>query len=119
MNWAILLAALMQVESNGSTTVVGDNGEAVGCLQIHDGVIEDCNRFRPEEQFTRADRLNPQRSKQMAVIYLAHYGRAWEQWSGEPATAEDYARIWNGGYRGLKEHPHATDHYWSKVKGLL
>jgi len=39
-----LIDALMHVESKGKVHAIGDNGRAVGCLQIHKGVIEDVNR---------------------------------------------------------------------------
>ena len=32
--------ALIQVESNGNVDAVGDNGKALGCLQIHKICIE-------------------------------------------------------------------------------
>jgi hypothetical protein len=45
MNWDVLLFALMVVESNGDCSAVGDDGKALGCLQIHACVVEDVNRI--------------------------------------------------------------------------
>ena len=44
IDYAILLAVLIQVESSGNNTAVGDNGKSVGCLQIQQGVIDDVNK---------------------------------------------------------------------------
>ena len=40
-----LITSLVQVESRGNSNAIGDNGKAIGCLQIHKGVVEDVNRI--------------------------------------------------------------------------
>ena len=39
------IQALIQVESNGRSSEIGDNGKAYGILQIHDVMIQDYNRI--------------------------------------------------------------------------
>jgi len=39
------IQALMQVESNCSSSEIGDNGKAYGILQIHNVMIQDYNRI--------------------------------------------------------------------------
>jgi soluble lytic murein transglycosylase-like protein len=105
MTWAILLAALIAVESGGNPAAIGDNGRAVGILQIHAAVVADVNRIAGT-RYTLEDRRNPVKSRQMCLIYLQHYGRG--------KTWEQRARIWNGGPRGHEKK--ATEKYWEKVK---
>lgn len=107
---AALLAALIAIESGGNPSAIGDGGRAVGVLQIHAAVVEDCNRIlamRGEaHRYTLADRYSPAHSRAMAIVYLRHYC--------PNGTAEQMARTWNGGPQGAQKQ--ATVAYWSKVK---
>ena len=40
-----LISALIIVESSGNDLAIGDNGRAIGPLQIHRGVVLDVNKF--------------------------------------------------------------------------
>lgn len=112
-----LVSALIQVESSGRDHAIGDNGRAVGCLQIHPILVEDVNtilaRRGSSTRFTLADRLNRQKSVAMLEVYLSHYG----QRLGRKATEQDLARIWNGGPSGWKRS--STLRYWAKVSSKL
>ena len=112
MNWGIFMAALIQIESGGDPSAIGDNGKAVGCLQIHPCVVEDVNRIY-NQQFTLADRYNETKSKSMAVLYIVHYAGKLP----EPVSAEVAARIWNGGPRGYEKR--ATQSYWFDVRAAM
>ena len=105
MNWAILIAALIAVESGGNPQAIGDNGRAVGVLQIWPCVVEDVNRISGRH-YSMEDRLDVDKSKSICIIYLRHYGKgkSWEQ----------RARIWNGGPRGDRKA--ATLPYWERVE---
>jgi len=106
----ILIAAIILVESGGNNLAVGDEGKAIGCLQIHKEVIDDVNRvYRtnyvwPDSAF---DRLF---SVAICRLYLKHYAPA-------HATSKQLARIWNGGPKGYKKS--ATLKYWNKVNSKL
>jgi len=100
-----LLLAIERVESNGRTNATGDNGRAVGCLQIHKRMVNDVNRILRRRAYFYNDRLNRQKSFAMANVYLTHYGRG--------LTIEQKARIWNGGPVGHKKQ--ATLAYAKKV----
>jgi len=107
-----LIDALIQVESGGKADAVGDNGKALGILQIHDAVIQDVNRVSTY-RFVHADALNPSAAKQICANYLRYWGKQCEKSLGRPANYEELARIWNGGPNGyLKD---ATLGYWKKV----
>jgi hypothetical protein len=132
----ILIPVLIQVESHGRVDAVGDGGKAVGCLQIHEIMVDDVNRIAKMngwnchldvyryDVFTLNDRFIKDRSIRMCEYYLEYYYPKYVAWYQEHGTsqhphpfdvAEICARLWNGGYKGLKENPRATDHYWYKV----
>jgi len=95
------------IESGGNDFAKGDNGDAIGCLQIHAGVVKDVNRIYgtayrwPESCYDRAKSIN------ICRLYLDHY-------APKTATDEMKARIWNGGPKGHRKK--ATLKYWERVK---
>jgi len=105
----LLILALIMVESGGDPNAVGDNGQAVGVLQIHPIMVQDVNRILGEEKFSLDDRYNRQKSIVMCKVYFNHYGK--------DKTTEQLARIWNGGPRGHKKE--STKKYWKKVRREL
>ena len=113
---AILISALMIVESNGRADAIGDNGRAIGILQIHPECVQDINRFS-HTGYKLADRQDERKSVGMCWRYLYHYGNKYKQDTGQEPTAEILARIWNGGPRGYKKE--RTRHYWDRVQAEL
>lgn len=116
MNILLLIAALIVVESNGNNNAIGDGGLAVGCLQIHQCVIDDVNRvygtaYKPD------DRLDRVKSIKIAELYLIYWGQIYRQRTGKQPDYEVYARIWNGGPFGWTKP--ATWHYWRRVACVL
>lgn len=114
---ARLLNALIWVESSRNEKAVGDNGKAVGLLQLHKIYVDDVNRILGKKKYSYADRWNPQKSVEMAVVYLKHYGRRYERLTGKKASYEVLARIHNGGPDGWEKNK--TSEYWSKVQSRL
>lgn len=115
-----LIYALIAVESGGKDDAIGDGGKAVGCLQIHEILVEDVNRIidikgKGGLRFTAKDRINRESSIAMCRIYLEHYTSPMNL--PHRPTLEDMARIWNGGPMGWKKP--ATVKYWEKVRPLL
>jgi len=104
-----LLAALTAVESGGNAYAVGDNGSAVGCLQITRPVVVDVNRVYGSRYKWPDDCYDKMRSQEIATLYLHHYLAK----APVPKTAENAARIWNGGPTGYKKP--RTCIYWRKV----
>lgn len=118
MNWAVLLTAIMMVESGGEDYPKGsnDNGKAVGAYQIHQGVLDDLDRVYGLE-FKHEDMHDRHIARYVCYRYLRHYGRAYQKRTGKEPTTEVYARIWNGGPYGYKKQ--ATLKYWAKVRKEL
>ena len=99
-----IIAAIIQVESGGNDFAVGDNGNAVGCLQIWPIMVDDVNRFSVHH-FTYDDRFDRQKSIMMFVEYTNHYTPSWD--------LEKVIRRWNGGPHG--DSKEATAEYFHRV----
>lgn len=104
-----LINAMSHVESKCHRYAIGDNGAAVGILQIHKEVVVDVNR-RYGTSYTLADRKSIVKSREICRKYLLMH-------AGPNATDEKYARIWNGGPKGHRKQ--STKNYWLKVKRKL
>jgi soluble lytic murein transglycosylase-like protein len=100
-----LITALIIVESSGNDLAIGDNGRAIGPLQIHRGVVQDVNRITGSH-YRHQDMTNRVQARAVCEAYLKHYGRG--------ASTEQLARRWNGGPTGDRKI--ATVIYWNKVK---
>ncbi len=106
----ILLDALIQVESRGDSLTIGDNGKAVGILQIHPITVRDVNRILEKRgdtiRYTYEDRNSQSKSIEMFYIWKSYYH--------VESDFETIARCWNGGPRGMNKP--STEYYWSKVE---
>ena len=75
-------------------------------------MVNDVNRILRRQKldlrFTYDDRWLRSKSIKMFDIYCKHYGLT---------TAEEIARCWNGGPRGMQNK--MTAGYWKKVKNKL
>ena len=117
-----LIFALAIVESSLNPLAVGDNGNAVGYLQITPAVVEDVNTFYGTTYHTD-DRYDTQKSVEICKYYLKHWGAVYEKKTGNKPSAEVYAKMWNGGcYAWKKTSPKVLknlDIYWEKVNKQL
>jgi len=111
-NTTHLLSAIMFVESSYNDSAYNSYEDAVGCLQIRKCMVNDVNRIlrrqKSDIRFTYDDRWLRNKSIKMFDIYCKHYGLT---------TAEQIARCWNGGPRGMQNE--MTANYWEKVKNQL
>lgn len=102
IDYSLLIAALIMVESGGDDQALGDGGRSVGCLQISMGVIQDVNRIYGR-RFLPLDRYNRRKSMEICRLYLMHWGSCYEHSTGKPVDAGILARIWNGGPTGWRK----------------
>jgi hypothetical protein len=109
-----LMLAMIHIESGGRPEAVGDEGKALGCLQMHAGYVADAAEFA-EEEWKHHDAFDPQKSIDIFAAYMDRY--ATEERIGRAVTAEDIARIHNGGPDGWNKD--STLLYWHKVKGRI
>ncbi len=107
-----LLSAIIFVESSNDDSAYAASEDAVGCLQIRKTMVDDVNRILKRQgktyKFSYDDRWLRNKSIQMFEVYCKHYGLT---------TAEEIARCWNGGPRGMDKE--ATSYYWTKVEDYL
>ena len=104
-----IMNAIIQVESRGNPKAYAPGEDAVGILQIRKCMVDDVNRIlkrkKSTHRYTYSDRWNEQKSYEMFDIFCKYYGLD---------TAEEMARGWNGGPRGINNP--STLNYWKKVK---
>jgi hypothetical protein len=122
-----LLDAIRHVESSGNNWAVGDQGRAVGPYQQWKTHVDEANRIlglynnkykMNTPMFTYDDRTNEEKSRQMTRIILNYYGDKYAfQNKGKQMTAEQFARIHNGGPNGNSKA--ATKGYWQKVLNYM
>lgn len=119
------LAAIRQVETGGEPDggigAVGDNGAAVGPLQIHlayhfDAAERDSSLKNYKDCLTSLDY-----SERVVRAYMGRYAKAeakrLRSGLGTLADVEKVARIHNGGPKGHRKK--ATVGYWRKVEAQL
>ena len=107
-----LINAISYVESSGRDSAYNASEDAVGYLQIRQCMVKDVNRILKRkgslERYAYEDRWLRYKSIQMFNIYCQHY---------KLSTAEEIARCWNGGPRGMENE--MTVGYWKKVSNKL
>ena len=109
--------ALIQVESRGNDSAIGDRhikgGEAIGALQIRPIMVREVNRIlklkKSKIRFKLSDRFDRDKSIEMFTI--------WKEFHHNDADFETIARNWNGGPNGYKKS--RTEQYWAKVEQEL
>ena len=116
-----LLLAIMIVESNIDPNAIGDDGKALGILQIHEDYVTDANLLSIQgggKRFEHDDMFSQLYSVNVFCLYMQRW--ATESRLKKRVTQEDIARIHNGGPNGYKKK--STLKYWEKVQvelGLL
>tara|TARA_R110000851_G_C12982526_1_gene556493 strand:- start:347 stop:934 length:588 start_codon:yes stop_codon:yes gene_type:complete len=104
-----ILDAIIFVESSYNDSAYCASEDAVGCLQIRQCMVDDINRILTKRGssslYSYSDRWDRDKSTQMFTIYCKYY---------KLNGAEEMARCWNGGPRGVNNP--ATQRYWNKVE---
>ena len=106
-----LISALIIVESSGNDRAIGDQGRAIGCLQIHKAVVADVNKFTGSH-YRHQDMTNRAQARAVCEAYLTHY--VTEKRIGRKPTIADFAKVWNSGPEGFKKT--CSEKYAAKVQ---
>lgn len=117
MTEADLIQALINVESRGNDSAIGDRhlvgNEAIGALQIRPIMVREVNRILKikgvDKRFKLADRWDRQKTIEMFLVWKNHHH--------PDGDFEKIARNWNGGPKGFKKS--RTEKYWIKVQQEL
>lgn len=109
------LDRLAALESGGDDAATNAAEGAVGRYQIRQGYLDDANAAAGTS-YTLAEMREPGKAEAVVRAYLARYGRAFAARAGRAPTAEELARIHNGGPRGAERA--ATLAYGAAFAGL-
>lgn len=112
-----LLFALKMAESGCKSDAIGDNGKAVGILQLHKVYVDDANRIVGCKKYSYNDRYDVRKSEEMTRLVLTHYGKHYERKTGKRCTNEVLARIHNRGYSQWNDK--LGERYWKRVQKFL
>ena len=72
VDWHLFTTALMKVESDHSTTIVGKNDDA-GVLQITPIYVKEVNRILGQQKYSLADRFDKYKSIEMFEVMNSKY----------------------------------------------
>ena len=98
MNILHLVILLAGIESGGNPNPPpGDNGRAIGVLQIHKIMVREANRTTAPGRFTYADRRDVIKSHAMAMAFLIHQKKRYEKKHGRSPSKTELMRSWNSG----------------------
>jgi hypothetical protein len=117
MDWILFLAILIQVESGGDKTAIGDRhlkNKAYGVCQIRQPYLDDVNTIAKTNYTIEQVAASETLSKWAVLTYVRYYGKRYTKLTGNPLTMEVAARIHNGGLNGWKRT--STDVYWKNFK---
>lgn len=104
------ISAIHQVESGGKTgNIIGDNGKALGPLQIHYSYWKDSGVSGKYSQCT-----NLAYSIRVMTAYMNRYERN----AVKSGDFETLARLHNAG-PSWRNNKSSTNHYWQKVKNHM
>lgn len=114
-----LLNAMIWNESSWNlNTASGDGGKAVGILQMWPVMVEEFNQFSGKS-YTHEDAKDPIKAIEMAKVIFDNYRELIKNKTGKDATAEQLARMWNGGRNAWKpqnsEKEKNLKNYWQRV----
>lgn len=115
--WLLLITAMIAVETpNGE--LVGDNGKALGRLQIHKDCFEDAMEYAREQDLDVSwIKYEHCKNYGVSVFVLRMYAARYKA-----KTPEEICKLWNGGpdWRTAKSKKKCNiKRYWLKVKKEL
>ena len=105
--WGNVVDAIEQVESEGKEDAVSRNGRYVGCLQISEILVRQCNLIVGYDKFTYEDRFDREKSHEMFIVYQEYYNK--------DGNMELAIRLWNSGDLQCMKRKYRTEGYYRRV----
>lgn len=99
-NLVHLFTTISKIESSEGLYTVGDNGRALGPLQIHIGCVNDVNK-KYGTNYTHNDMFDMEKAMDVAAMYLNINAERYNNYYGNYPTIEALVRSFNGGYGGF------------------
>ena len=97
-----VIDTLVRVESSGNSKAIGDDGRAVGLLQLWKTRVDDINRICKRNgytyRFTYQDRLDAKKSRIMCRIALMDFMERYKARNGKLPNEYILAHSWNRPY---------------------
>jgi hypothetical protein len=111
------LVLIFLVESNRGANMKEGDHDSVGPFQERKIFVDDVNRIlalqKNPKRYTYNDRMDFEKARQMAEIYLTHWGAKAERRLHRKLTWQDYAGLFNAGYEGYFKGYHLA--YLAKI----
>jgi len=101
-----LLSQVIQIESSGRASAVGDSGLAAGLAQFHQGAWQDTSAWRAARGlpvFSYASATQPACSKAYLHSWLSLNAARFERATGRAPTGADLYAIHNLGFSGYQQ----------------
>ena len=93
-----IMLAIWSIESGQRMNPpAGDGGRAVGPMQIHPIMVEECNRIVGKEVYTLEDRRDMLKSLSMCSTFLRHQKKRWYKKHGVEVPIVRLMGSWNSG----------------------
>ena len=105
--WGPVMKAIEQVESDGRANAVSKNGKWVGCLQISEILVRQCNQILGKKKFTYKDRYSKEKSYEMFIVYQEYFNKE--------GNMEKAIRLWNSGDLNCMKRKARTEGYYRRV----
>jgi len=97
-----IIEVLKHVETNNRPTMIGDNGDSYGVLQIQWRAVQDVNRYFGK-QYTHEDMFQVECAEEVTALYMQMGAELYKKRTGKQPTEEILVRNHNGGiYKGYR-----------------
>lgn len=105
--WQTVMHAIELVESEGRADAVSANGKYVGCLQISEILVRQCNQIAGCRRFSYNDRYDRQKSHDMFILF--------QEFFNPEGNIEKAIRLWNSGDPQCMKRKARTEAYYKRV----
>lgn len=112
----VYLSYIRRIESSDCRNMIGDGGKAIGCYQLHAGVVLDYNKANGTK-YTHAQMLDPNISMNVANWYLNKRIPQMLRHYKKPDTLENRLTAYNMGIGSVVKGKVATK-YINKYRGM-
>lgn len=109
---------LQLVESDGRALVKGDQGRAVGILQIWKITVDQANKYVGWKKYKYSDRECPKKSREIAFVVLCGRVAHERKHNGRIPTERQLAGSWRSGSVNKKSPDWYLSRYYLKKKQL-
>lgn len=108
------MGKIAYIESSGCKNLVGDNGKALGCYQLHSGVVAEYNQYK-RASYRHKDVMRKDIGFKIANWYINKRIPAMLRHYGKPDTLENRLTAYNMGIKAVIKGKRASK-YIEKYK---